>query len=313
METNTEPSWQNSAWFIEKWWVELVEVENKVGQWAPEGVRLVLFVMPTMWAGQWQRDGQPRISKGPGYSSVGTELFMAHWLKCWISQSNLPHPTLHSNLPMDVGNKRLQYRWEVLKASCELNLQPTLGSLFITQLFYGPLGWAQNTESSEAGQTNLSLTVWDRGPRASEESQRENFYRQGRTVFPRGWLMSQSSISATFYPIQIFYCIGLMWNLPIIKVEKMVDFEVAVKWNTNNAHLIHSLNYSFIYLDNHYYLPTMCKVSCRIEIYKTEAHFFKLTNLHAQGYMAYTHLQMSLCCTWKMLLSSINEIRRLGR
>lgn len=135
-----KPNWKNFGWFIEKWWVELVKVENTVGQWALDVVRLDWLIMPTMWAGQWQRDRQPKFSQGPSYSSFGMELLMAHWLKCWISQSHLPHPIPHSNLPMDVGNKSLQYRWKVLNASCELSLQPTLGSLSITPFFYRPLG-----------------------------------------------------------------------------------------------------------------------------------------------------------------------------
>ena len=86
----------------------------------------------------------------------------------WISQNYPPHPTPYPTLPMDVGNKRLQYRWKFKKPLVGLSLQPTWGTVSITQLFYGPLSWAHNTEPSEAGWTYLSLRVWYSSPRDLE-------------------------------------------------------------------------------------------------------------------------------------------------
>ena len=82
------------------------------------------------------------------------------------------------------------------KAFCELSLQPTFSSL-LPNCFVGL--WV--------GQKTLSpVSKADKGPRALEcqKNQRETFYRQRRTVVSKGWLMSQSNISATFYHIQIF-------------------------------------------------------------------------------------------------------------
>lgn len=82
---------------IEKRRVELVKVENGIGQWALEGVELASFIIPPMCTTWWQGYGQPRISKCPGYSFVGMELCMAHYLEMsdFTKSSSPPHSQLH--------------------------------------------------------------------------------------------------------------------------------------------------------------------------------------------------------------------------
>lgn len=75
--------------------------------------------------------------------------------------------------------------------------------------------------------------VCGRSPRALERQKDEERGKpfpvtEGRVV-PKGWLMSQGSISATFCHIHTFHCIGLVQNIHRVKVEKMVDSEAAVR------------------------------------------------------------------------------------
>lgn len=192
-----------------------------------------------MCAGQWQGNGQPRFSRVPGPSSVDVDF-----------TNHSPHPTSYSTLSMGVGNKRLKYRWKFKKVLVVLSFQPTWGALFITQFLYGPLNWAHNTEPNEVRWAYLSLRVWDRNPRLWHRRQGGEIGKlfpgggqEGERMVPRGWLMSQGSISVTLYHIHIFHCISLVQKLPIIKWSKWLLSEATVRSNTNNADLTHSLTH----------------------------------------------------------------------
>lgn len=150
--------------------------------------------------------------------------------------------------------------------------------------------------------------MWGRSPRALERQKGEERGKrfpvtEGRVV-PKGWLMSQGSISATFCHIYTFHFIGLVQNLHTIKVEKMVDSEAL--WGKTQIMPI-TFTHVFIHLHIHttvfMYQPWE-KYHGR-QKYTRQGSFSK--SLHPQQDMAYTHSQTLPSCTQENVLNALNK------